>query len=232
MGPGSGPSVRRLHPARRRARSSPSNPRRPPGCPRRRCPGSASTTDGIPTTACRQSGDPGVAAHGDQPDRKALRAVVLALPRNRFVMPTVGRASSIPVVLPAVDLAAPYNSNHLIWRPGSANRTRRAQDGDLRASGQNAGERIGERPCRRRPRRPRRGQHRRRERDHGRRRLEGRRRPDIAAEAPAPNTAATSATPPPTNGCAPATISCSTTHKDQTSSASSAGRPESTSGDR
>ena len=54
------------------------------------------------------------------------------------------------------------------------------------ASGQDGGERIGERPRRRRPRR---GQHRRRERDHGRRRLGGRRRPDIAAEAPAPNTA-------------------------------------------
>ena len=36
----------------------------------------------------------------------------------------------------------------------------------------------------------------------------------------------------PRNGCSPDTISCSITHRDQTSSASSPGRPDSTSGDR
>ena len=41
----------------------------------------------------------------------------------------------------------------------------------------------------------------------------------------------TSSTPFPANGCSPDTISCSITHRDQTSSASSAGRPDSTSGD-
>ena len=44
--------------------------------------------------------------------------------------------------------------------------------------------------------------------DHGRRRLGGRRRPDIAAERRRRIRPATSSTPPLANGCAPATISC------------------------
>ena len=44
--------------------------------------------------------------------------------------------------------------------------------------------------------------------------------------------AASWASSPSANGCSPVTISYSTTQSDQTSSAASAGRPDSTSGDR
>ena len=82
------------------------------------------------------------------------------------VMPTVGRASSIPVVASSGRDLVAATRFHLsipdVWEARTERTGRRM--GDLCASWEKPGERVGERPGGRRPRRPGRGQHRRRER--------------------------------------------------------------------
>ena len=92
-------------------------------------------------------------------------------------------------------------------------------------SAANTVKRVGEGPGRCRANRPGGGEHGRRERDQGRRRVWTRRRPGGATETLTPNAISDLVDAVPANGCSPDTISCSITHRDQTSSASSAGRP-------